>query len=319
MKNDTIFIAIPSTDDEELRFTVESIYNNAANPERVFVGVAFLGKKKKLLKELEDLGNKYSNLSYLVTKQKKNDISTLGVGIGRSRAASLYNNQDYFLQVDSHSHFFKNWDEDIISLFLEASRELGTDDLVLTCIPPIYGYEANEKVVRVGPKTRYPQFHKNAFFVGVVPSWYDFNVLEKSRKKFIASPKANSAMIFGNKKFGADTGVCEGSIFYDEEIIYSFNLYGRGTLLVFPNVPDFPIAHLDGNYAVPGHERAFFTEYLNQEKSDQIHEKLRRNYLSFISDPKNSEKIERYKRYAKVDPRRGYFSSVSPWMKEFFE
>ena len=308
--NKTIFIEIASVDDEELVYTVNSIFNNASFPERVFVGISFTGKYFKRFKELKNIAKKYKNVRHVSSRQKRNNIKTLGVGVGRFRAYQLYEQEDYFLQVDSHSHFSKNWDRIIIELFEEAVKEVGDDKIVLTCIPPIYGYDADERVIRVGAKTRYPQWNRGELLIDTIPKWSDFDVYKKDYPKFIPSVKASPAMMFGNKKFAEDIGVNPNSVFYDEDLIHTYELFGRGMAFVFPNIPDFPISHLDSDKIVEGHGRTFFLAYLNHENNIRIHERLKQNYLDYVNNPENKEKIEKYKKYAKVHPTIGYFSSV---------
>ena len=306
--NKTIFVAIASIDDEELKHSVDYIYENAEYPERVFVGISLIAKKRKSFKDLQSIVTKYKNVRVTKQKQKYNDLSTVGVGFNRKRAEELYSGEDYFLQVDAHSFFELNWDTRIIDLFNEAVEDVGDDKVILTCIPPIYGYTEKGDVAAVGPATRYPQYELGQLFVQSVPKWGDIDSLLVVGKKFIPSVKANSAMLFGDKKFAADTGTKRTSMFYDEELIYSVELFGRGFALVFPNIEHFPIRHLDGDFCVPGHDRTFMLEYLDQEKEDMLHEKLRDHYYSYVNNPGNKDKLQKYKDYAKIDYKRGYFS-----------
>lgn len=301
---------MPSLDDEELKYAVDYIFDNAEHPDRVFVGISLIAKKKKSFKDIKSITSKHKNVRAITHKQKFNDLSTLGVGFNRKKAEELYSGQDYFLQVDAHSFFETAWDTRIIDLFKEAVDEVGDDNIVLTCIPPIYGYTKEEKVVATGPKTRYPQYVVSELFVQSVPKWADIDVQEVSQKRFIPSVKANSAMLFGNKKFAENTGTQSESIFYDEELIYSVELFGRGIALVFPNVEHFPIRHLDGDFCVPNHDRAFMLEYMDEEKQDVLHANLRNHYKSYIENLDNQQKLEKYKSYAKIDYRRGYFSAL---------
>lgn len=317
--NKTIFVSIASVDDQELVYCVDSIFKNASDPENIFVGIAFTGKYRKRIKELKKISNKYKNVTYTVQKQKRNNIYTLGTGVGRSRAYDLYKGQDYFLQVDSHSYFFKSWDKKMKDFFQEASKDLGTDKIVLTCIPPIYGYDADERIIRVGPKTRYPEWQTSQLFVDAIPKWSDFDVFLKDYPKFIPSVKANSAMMFGNKKFAKNIGVDSKSVFYDEELIHTYELFGRGMSLVFPNVENFPIAHLDSDRIVDGHGRTFFLDYLDENHNYKIHERLKEHYREYVFNPKNKSKIEKYKKYAKVDPLRGYFSIVKNYVPKDYK
>jgi hypothetical protein len=316
-KDGSIFISIACLDDREIEYTVNSIFNNAKNPQKVFVGIGLAANKKESLNLVKKITKKYLNVKYSYVKQKRNGVETLGVGKGRMRAQMLYDNQDYFMQVDAHSHFEKNWDEKVLNLFKLAVNEVGDDRVILTCIPPRFYYNKQNEPIRSEPETRYPRF-VSGFFVGVVPMWQSVNSLDLSKKEIIPSPKANSAFMFGNSKFAKNTGIVPSSIFYDEEILYSINLIDMGFALAFPNVSDFPIMHLDGDQITPGHERTFFSDYLDQKHSDLIHEKFKNNYLSFVNDQKNLKKLQKYKDYAKIDPKRGYFSSQSQEIPKAF-
>lgn len=312
--NNSVFVSIASVDDEELFYSVKSIYENSKRPENIYVGIYALGNSRKLFKQVKQIAKEYPNVRYIIEKQKKNNIDTLGAGRGRSKSYSLYKNEDYFLQVDSHTYFFKSWDTKMISLFDEASKELNTKKIVLTCIPPIYGYDVNEKVVRFG-NNRYPEWQRGRLYVNAVPAWSDFDVLSSGKyPKFIPAVKACPAMMFGDKNFASDIGVNEDCIFYDEDLVHTYELFGRGVRLVFPNVENFPIAHLDSDRIIDGHDRTFFLKYLDEEHDKKLHEKLKNNYLKYINDPENKEKISKYKSYAKVDPIIGYFSSVEQFV-----
>ena len=295
-------------DDEEVIHTVNSIFQNADRPELVYVGVGITAKNSKYKKIFRKMSKDNTNIRFTFVKQKKNNLQTLGVGKGRTMAQSLYRNEDYFMQVDSHSYFDKSWDSKIISLFKEAIKDVGSTKLVLTCIPPRYKYNNKGKPEKIEPFTRYPVFVPG-LFVNSVPRWESEDSLKISQKRIIPSLKANSAFMFGNSEFAKNTGISKDSIFYDEEIVYSINLFGDGFALAFPNVPDFPVMHLDGDAIIKGHERSFFLDYLDSKHSNLIHENLQNHYKNFILDPKNKEKINKYAKYAKVDLARGHYSA----------
>lgn len=295
-------------DDKEISYTVNSIFENSTNPDNVFVGIGLTAQKSETVRAVKSLAKKYKNLSFSFTKQKKNGVSTLGVGKGRLKAQSFYNNQDYFMQVDAHSHFEKEWDVKVLELFDKAIEKVGDDKVVLTCIPPRFFYNEKGIPTRSEKDTRYPRFVPG-MFVGAVPMWQSVNSLELSTEIIIPSPKANSAFLFGNSEFAKNTGIVPTSIFYDEEILYSINLFGRGFAFAFPNVPDFPVMHLDGDQITNGHEREFFIDYLDKKHSDLIHDQFKKNYLSFLEKPENQEKVKKYRDYAKIDLKRGYYSN----------
>lgn len=303
----TIFVSMAAMDDEELYHTIRNAFENAKNPENIFFGIHLTCKSSKTKKDLQKVSKKYQRVQYSVDHQKKNDIKTLGVGRGRSKAHAFYNNQDYLLQIDCHSYLDKFWDSRLIEIFEEAVKEVGDDLLVVTAIPRAYGYEKDGSIKKQGSKTRCSYFKTESFFSKVVPQWGEFDSSDTFEERFLPSVKVNSACVFGNKKFANNPGINPEAIFYDEEITQTYNLFGRGLALVFPNFEDFPVSHLDGEYMTKGHERPFFLDYLDRDSTEAIHDKLVFNYLKFANDPNNQEAINLYRKYSKVDAKKGYF------------
>jgi hypothetical protein len=303
-----------SIDDEELNQTILNAFKNADEPDRIFFGIHLSYKNNKTKKNLIAAAKKHKTVKYSLDVQKKNNIDTLGVGQGRSKAFKFYNNEEYVLQIDCHSYLEKSWDTKLIDIFAEAVQEVGDDNLIITAIPPIYSYKKNNEIKFSGPKTRCPYFKTDSLFAACVPEWGEFDSLEFSNKKFIPSVKVNSACIFGNHNFAKDPGISWNAIFYDEEMTQTYNLFGRNMALVFPNFENFPVRHLDGNLMTKGHFRLFFLDYLNQESNDRIHKKLSDNYKKFINDFKNKNNLEKYKKYSRVDPKRGYFLAEQPFI-----
>jgi hypothetical protein len=307
-------------DDQEIVSTVVSAIENAQEPSMIYVGVGLLAMKKSTLKTVKKLSKKYKNVTFSYDKQKHNDVSTLGVGKGRMRAQKLYRDQDYFLQVDSHTYFDKGWDLKLLELFEEACSLIGDDNLVITCIPGVYTNTPNFIPVLELAEVRYASYYKQQLFIESVPRWNDWHlsVQRPNLPKLIPSVKANSAMLFGNKKFAIDTGINEDAFFYDEEVVYSINLVGRGFALVFPNIEDFPIYHLDSEYITSGHDRYFFLDYLDSELAEVTNDLVKKAYLGFLDDPKNAKSIQAYSEYAKIDLRSGFLLDEQPYIPENF-
>jgi glycosyltransferase involved in cell wall biosynthesis len=96
-----IFISIASYRDPELQWTIKSAIDNATNPENLFFGVVYQG----LESEMPDLSY-VKNLSVIKIHPKE----ARGAGYARSRAMELYSDENYFLQIDSHTRFAQGWD-----------------------------------------------------------------------------------------------------------------------------------------------------------------------------------------------------------------
>lgn len=306
-------------DDEETKHSINYAFENADFPERVHVGIALTSLKSKYKKDIEKLINKHKRVKLDYLKQKKNDPSTLGIGQGRSRAAALYEDQDYMLQVDCHSFFDVGWDSKMINLFKEAEKVVGDGKMVVSCIPLVYSYDENGNFIKnQHPESRYATYVIDSFFINVVPKWKEVDLMQIEKEGFYPAHKLNPACTFGDKEFAKNPGIHKDAIFYDEDWTQQLNLFDRDFAFVFPNFKDFPIRHLDGQTKVKDHTRLFFTDYLSKEKNIEVHQKLMSNYLKFVKDPNNQNAIKKYSKYSKADAIRGYFSaSINPIPKSY--
>lgn len=74
--------------------------------------------------------------------QESQAPKNIGVGRARYLANKLYTGQDYYLQVDSHTRFYKNWDDDLILNILELQSQ-GIKKPLLSAYPAAYSYDNN--------------------------------------------------------------------------------------------------------------------------------------------------------------------------------
>ena len=106
-----IFISLAAYCDDMLEFTLKSAYNSAKNKENIFFGVVDQNyeNQRELIKTL--------NFSEQIRYCHTFPDDTLGVSWARHLVFSLYDNEEYFLQVDSHTYFEENWDENLINQY----------------------------------------------------------------------------------------------------------------------------------------------------------------------------------------------------------
>ncbi len=109
--NNTIFISLASYCDDMLEFTIKSAYNKAKNKENIIFGIV----------DQSYVNNREYIKSFDFSKQIRYchifPDDSLGVSWARHLCFSLYNNEEYFLQVDSHTYFEENWDENLINQY----------------------------------------------------------------------------------------------------------------------------------------------------------------------------------------------------------
>ena len=100
----SIFISICSFCDTELIPTIENLINNAKHPEKLIFGICLQDKQ-------ENLNNfKYEKDPRFKIKKVLPEDSK-GCCWSRSEIQKFYKDEKYYMQLDSHHRFIKNWDE----------------------------------------------------------------------------------------------------------------------------------------------------------------------------------------------------------------
>jgi hypothetical protein len=131
-KKSTIFVTIAACQEYFIEHTIKSAMYLAAYPERIHFGVFnnILEKEKSLMDK--QFFNNHPNILYIELLSNV----PMGVGFGRMNASLLSTqDHDYVLQIDAHTVFTKDWDLKLIENFSNISKEIDSDNIVLTAIP----------------------------------------------------------------------------------------------------------------------------------------------------------------------------------------
>lgn len=135
MTNNSIYLAIASFRDLELVNTVYSALSNAYDRNQIFF---YIFSQDENHPKLESLFELFDTSNYFYDKEH-HSIST-GVGYARSRTQSLLSNQyRYYLQVDSHTQFSKDWDKNLIDDY-ERLQDTWSP-YIFSTYPPGYTYQ----------------------------------------------------------------------------------------------------------------------------------------------------------------------------------
>jgi hypothetical protein len=107
--NDKIFVSIASIEDPALIKTINSCLNNAKKPENIVFGISLQYEKNPDL-------NFISNQSRIIQHPFPDYDNNVGVGVVeiRNNIKKLHKDEEYFLQIDAHTKFKKNWDDILI-------------------------------------------------------------------------------------------------------------------------------------------------------------------------------------------------------------
>jgi hypothetical protein len=123
----TIFVAVGAYNESYLDQTIRNCIDMAKYPERLHFGIWTLNNDD-VIPSFPDLPN-----VKIITAQYP---TLLGVCSSRMGAIFLYNNEDYYMQIDAHMLFQKNWDEVVVNAYenikIKESCEL---PLITTYVP----------------------------------------------------------------------------------------------------------------------------------------------------------------------------------------
>jgi hypothetical protein len=127
MKKDKIFVQIASYRDPQLIPTIEDMLERAKNPENLTFGICWQ------YDETEDI-NRYDNdPRFRIAKYHYSKSE--GLGWARSVTNSLYDDEEYTLQIDSHHRFVMGWDEIVLEDFKQALEESPKPIITTYCTP----------------------------------------------------------------------------------------------------------------------------------------------------------------------------------------
>jgi hypothetical protein len=129
-----IFISLASYRDPELQWTIKSAIDNANNPDNLYFGIVYQG----LESEMPNFDG-IKNISLIKMHPKE----ARGAGYARAKAMELYDGQEYFLQVDSHTRFVPGWDSLSIDQLNRAKNISGHSRVILSYFPAPFEPERN--------------------------------------------------------------------------------------------------------------------------------------------------------------------------------
>lgn len=117
-----IFVSIAAWRDPFIINTVKSIYSNAYKPDEVTVGVIFQGYEEDrwMVQGLQDI---HKNVKLLWVHALDAPINLCEIR-GRMMR-NLVTNEDYFLQIDSHTKMAPEWDVSLIAELHVAESKFG--------------------------------------------------------------------------------------------------------------------------------------------------------------------------------------------------
>lgn len=211
-----IFVAIASYRDPELEATMSSIFERASNPNDIRFGIC-----------QQDLPEKYiyrTGIKHFLPEESE------GLGWARHETDKMYNNEEFFLQIDSHTEMVQNWDSILIDQYELASLQTARP-IVLAAYPIPYKLDKLKKRILGQPgtiKTKIKFIEGTSLLKG---EGICFNACMPVKARYI-----NQGFTFGDGSFIRKVPHNPCLYFWAEEISMTVRAYTNGFELFHPSV-----------------------------------------------------------------------------------
>lgn len=223
----SIFISVASYRDPELMRTIRSAIDNAYDSDSLVFGIVL----QSLPEDIKDFVE-LPNMKIL----KMHPKYARGAGYARSRAIELYNGEDYYLQIDSHTIFEKHWDKICIEQHDLAKSIAKNDKIILSYFPPPFHIESNKKISFPAKSKERPPYPTKQWPMITEKGDWTAKRIELSDKEI---PELSATVLAG---FIFTTGNIINEVPYDpeisffgEEICFAMRAWTRGWDIYSPN------------------------------------------------------------------------------------
>lgn len=228
--NNKIFISIASYRDPEIIETVKSLYLNALNPQLLTFAVLEQNHPQDI--NLSDININISNNSNI-----KHKIISYKDAKGPTWARYIIQNwiddENYFMQIDSHTRVIKNWDQILIKMLNTLPNKS-----ILTQYPPEYNINTgiipkNGKKLRSGLYIE--GFSKNDGFSRIQSEYHTSNTHNKPfvSETWAACFSFSSTEIINDAPYDPYLPY----LFFGEELDITLRLWTKGWNFYSPNIP----------------------------------------------------------------------------------
>lgn len=220
IKKGTIFVSIASYRDDVCNSTVKSLYEMADKPNNVFLGICQQNKKDDMDCVINFEDNKNIKILRILNTEAK------GPTYARYLCSTLWDGQEYYLQIDSHTKFVKGWDTKCIDM-IKKIKELGLSKKPVISHYPKEYFDAEKNNDK--NKHTVPRICKSFFNTRDMLSFMGAEILD-TNNKFYNTPYIAAGMVFSESYFLNELPYDPNLpyLFVGEEILHSIRFYTWG-------------------------------------------------------------------------------------------
>ena len=213
----TIFISIASYRDNECEKTIKSLFENAKYKDNCFVGIC---QQNNFNTDDDCLNN--SKWKSNITIIRIPYFEAKGPTFARYLCSGLWNGEEYYFQIDSHTTFIKDWDEKLINMLAEIKNRNLSLKPVLSHYPiDIIRKQTNESQI---PHIFSAEYNKKGVMI------LSTAVYTNNNNDFMKSYFMSAGMFFCESKFLNEIPFDPtlNDLFQGEEILTSVKFYTNG-------------------------------------------------------------------------------------------
>jgi hypothetical protein len=223
-----IFVSIASYRDPELLPTLKNLLENCQEPENLHICIGWQHSKED---EWDTLEQYITDTRFTILDIDHTDSQ--GVCWVRNKIQQFYRDEDYYLQLDSHHRFTKDWDRTLKD-YLAYLQCKGTKKPIISAYIPGYFPEKDpmERVHEVWGLNIMRFLPEGAVFLQPfhVPNWH--SMTEPFKSRFVSGH-----FIFSQGKFVKEVPYDPSFYFHGEETSLSARAYTHGYDLFSPHKP----------------------------------------------------------------------------------
>jgi hypothetical protein len=221
LDNNNIFVSIASYRDSVCSTTIKSMFEMAENPQNIFVGVCEQNDFNSTEEEcLPDKFEYAKNVRII----RIPSYQARGPTYARYLCSTLWYGEKYFLQIDSHTKFIKDWDTKCINMInLLKSRNISQKPVLSYYPRQIEEYQANPEFKEV------PRIC-TAFFNDRGMLSFNGSQFRETSDTPYNTPYAAAGFMFCESTFLNELPFDPNlkNIFVGEEILHSIRFYTHG-------------------------------------------------------------------------------------------
>ena len=222
IKKNTIFISVASYRDNQCPLTLKDLFKKAQNPHNVYVGIC----QQNHIKDIDCSIQKYCSVNKICTDNQIRIMrldykEAKGPTFARYHCSKLYENEEYFMQIDSHTRFTENWDTKLINML----KQCDSNKPILTYYP--LNYDSKD--------TGIPIICESKFADNEIPTYQSYIYNAPIKPKL--TPFVAAGFFFCNGSFLKEVPYDPNLpyLFNGEETLFTIRLWTHGYDFYVPN------------------------------------------------------------------------------------